>query len=187
MGREVRLARASRETPRLLSEHLRREAASNQVAGADGVPFLLASQASIRWLLNNQVLRGGENPLDDSAIRLANYRPNIEIEGTRFGPFGEDSIDQLMIGDMSAYVVSACVRCPVPNIDQDTGQSSNVSSRLMRQRVGITDRGKKGVFMGQNLNHVYIPDQQVHVGAKVVVVHENDQPNVITTTINQEE
>lgn len=47
LEREVILVRSDRDQPRVLPKHYRRTGAFNQVAGADGFPFLLVSEASL--------------------------------------------------------------------------------------------------------------------------------------------
>jgi uncharacterized protein YcbX len=47
LERSVRLVRADRSKSRLLAEEYQRNGASNRVTGADGMPFLLAAQASL--------------------------------------------------------------------------------------------------------------------------------------------
>lgn len=177
LGREVRLAKADPSKPRLLTEEFRRPEASNRVAGADGMPFLLTNQAS----LDEVVAISGADPEDAS---LSRYRGNIEIDGSVIGAFGEDFAKKLQIGDMTAFVVKACTRCPIPNIDQDTAERDNLSNKLLRGRVGWRlgneNSGKppKPLF-GQNLNHV-LPqfEQRVYVGHEVSVL-DSGQPNLV--------
>lgn len=184
LGREVRLLRSDRRQPRSLPEQQRRPGASNQVLAADGVPFLLTSQASMRWLINNQIIRPKEEAILESQVEIDRYRANIVVAGESLGPFREDHAEELQIGDMAAFVVGACSRCPVPNINQDTGQADNVSSRLLRSRAGrrVYVETDKGIFFGQNLNHVYKSNQQIAIGDAVTVMSETVRPNIILST-----
>lgn len=159
LGRPVWLARASRERPRQLPLEYQRQGASNMVAGADGMAFLLVSQASLDQLHDEADLARGRVSLD-------RYRANIEIDGNGIGAFNEDKVKELVInGLFKAYPVKACARCPVPNIDQSTGLNDGLSNRLLRRRSGwvngLSENSRPKPMFGQNLNHVAVTDQEV--------------------------
>jgi len=164
--RPVRLARANRSEPRFLKGKYWRPNASNQVAGADSMPFLLINRASVAAC---------EQEFGKS-VPTEQYRPNITLHG--FYPFIEDSADLLLIGEMAAYVVKACARCPIPNIDQNTGERTTAGMKILGNRRGyINPDDGQDVFMGQNLNHVYVPGTVVSVGDRVDFVTMHDTPN----------
>ena len=169
--RDVTLYRADRERPRVLPERYRTPGASNQVAGADGFPFLLTSQAS----LDRQHIRNGMN-LD--MVPIERYRGNIVLSGYVIGAFFEDRIELMRIGDTEAEVVKACARCPIPNIDQQTGERGGSGLKVLRGRAGMDDSGTAGVFFGQNLNHVYGLGQEIRIGDPVSVLSIADRGNV---------
>lgn len=186
VGRPVRLMRASREVPRMLSKEHHRPAAANRVAAADSAPLTLTSRASLRWLVENQVLRGNEEPVSADRVQQERYRGNIEIDGDAIGPFGEDYITMLRLGEVGSYVDEAVGRCPVPNNNQSTGIADNVSSRLLRNRQGVrVNDGEKGVYMDQKLNPMVNPDSKISVGDPVEVIYATQEPNV--TVLNRPE
>lgn len=120
-------------------------------------------------------------------VPLNRYRTNVDIEGLALGPFGEDTIRQLRIGVVSAYVVKALERCPMPNIDQTTGSDlERLSTKLLRPTrmgwaVGDDPEAKNAMpFFAQSLNHVYVSGEQqtIKVGDPVIVT-EAGEPNVI--------
>jgi uncharacterized protein YcbX len=85
-----------------------------------------------------------------------------------------------------AFVVKPCARCPIPNVDQRTGERDNLSTRLLLPRLGWkasadTD-SRPETFFGQNLNHVwvdgYYDEVTVAVGDTVTMLERDDEPNV---------
>jgi uncharacterized protein len=183
VGRAVRLLRADRTKRRALPEEYQRIGASNAVTGADGMPFLLASQASLDVLHDQAGLPRGTVPID-------RYRANIEMSGKELGAFYEDRIRQLRIGRFIAFAVKPCARCPVPNVNQKTGERDNLSSKLMRYRTGwkvsADSASRPEQFFGQNLNHVWIENQyenKVTVSqGDIIEVMEFGEPNISLKT-----
>lgn len=172
LEREVLLVRSDREHPCMLPERYRREKAFNQVAGADGMPFLLTSEASLAEAHQ-------ANNMPPGAIPINRYRGNIVIRGDGLGPFGEDYIDgqtQFRIGNVGAWVVKACSRCPVPDVDQDTGEVTGGALRVLRGRAGSIFTGEQGVFFGQNLVHANLA--AISVGDVVTVEDMSPTPNI---------
>lgn len=164
LSRDVVLLRADRAYPRLLPLKYLREGATNQVAGADGFPFLLTSEASLASLI----------PDAAPAPPLNHFRGNIEIDGSALGPFGEDYIDpdrEFTIGRLGFWAVKPCARCPIPNIDQDTGELAAVKATpILKTRVGTRRGGDSpGMFFGQNLMHCWPEGQSISVGDVVAV------------------
>jgi uncharacterized protein len=172
LKREVVLVRSDRDEPRLLPERYRREGATNQVAGADGMPFSLTSRATLDALHELEELEPGKVPMD-------RYRPNIVIDGTGLGAFGEDYLQGLSIGRVGAWAVKACSRCPIPNIDQQSGLIAGKALRLLRSRNGVIFTGETGVFFGQNLVHKYMPGQKIKANQPIAVSRLADRPNVM--------
>lgn len=179
LGRAVRVVRSNRHQPRLLPQEYWEENASNQVAGADGFPFLLTSQESLNYL---HYING--IPL--GTYDLSYFRANIEIVGESFGSFREDFLRMLQIGKMLAYVVKACERCPIPNINQQTGERTSAANKLLTAtRRGWIDGAaaddKPMQLFGQNLNHAYsqFEPMVISVGDEVTALEEADAPNFI--------
>lgn len=171
LGRAVRLLRSNREQPRMMSDHKQREGATNQMAGADGAPFLLVNRASLAASHERNGFAPGTVPIN-------RFRGNIEIEGA-IGAYNEDFIRKARIGEMVVFFVGACPRCPIPNVDQETGVfNPQAGLKVLRGRAGES-RGKPGIFFGQNLVHIGEPGQTISVGDKVRVLEQADERNVI--------
>jgi len=172
LGREVQLMRADRERPRTLPDRYQRDGAFNQVAGADGMPFLLTSEASLAAARE-------ANDMDPDAVPITRYRGNIIINGDGLGPFGEDYIDgdvRFGVGGIGMWAVKACSRCPVPDIDQVSGEVAGGGLRVLRGRAGSIFTGETGVFFGQNLVHDGVG--VISVGNAVTVDVMSITPNV---------
>ena len=105
---------------------------------SDGYPWLLISQGSLDEL--NLRL---ERPLP-----MNRFRPNIVVDG--LPPFGEDSVDEFVSGDVRLKVVKPCDRCVVTTTDQITGARSD-DEPLKALKTFRFDRNLRGVLFGQNM------------------------------------
>jgi uncharacterized protein YcbX len=81
---------------------------------SDGYPMLVISEASLADLNEKLTAYGRE------ALPMNRFRPNIVIGGT--GAFDEDYAESIRIGAAVLKPVKPCPRCPIPSIDQATGQ-----------------------------------------------------------------
>lgn len=81
---------------------------------SDGYPILVISQASLDDL--NEKLTAAGRP----ALPMNRFRPNIVING--LGAFEEDYAAQITIGEATIKPVKPCPRCPIPSVDQETGE-----------------------------------------------------------------
>lgn len=107
------------------------------------------------------------------------YRGNIAITGNTLGPFGEDYIRgdvKFHVGNIGAWAVKACSRCPIPNIDQDTGMAAGGGLAVLRNRIGSIFTGEEGAFFGQNLVHANTG--VIAVGDPVFVEAMSPHPNI---------
>src|SRR5690606_28059433 len=84
---------------------------------ADGFPFLITSQGSLDEL-NRQLQAKGQAP-----VPMNRFRPNIVLQG--LDAYEEDYLAGLRIRHLTLAQVKRCARCPIPNIDQATAQSSS--------------------------------------------------------------
>ncbi len=170
LKQDVRLLRLADE--RHLKPELLVEGAVTTTGFADGFPILLTSESSLRQL----------NLGLDSDININRFRGNIVIDGDNLEPYEEDYWREVRVGSMTAFVVRACARCPVPNIDQTTGvlpKERTVSKELRRVRKGIDSvNDSRGEFFGQNLIHVFEPGQTIKVGDKIEVVERSAERNI---------
>lgn len=167
LGKNARLLRV--EQPRHIKPECRVDGASEQTGFADGFPILLASTDSLAEL----------NGHLDQPITVNRFRPNIVVEGAP--AYDEDYWREVRIGGLRAFVVRACTRCPVPNVDQRVGELPKVrpvTEALRATRQGVDPvGGEKGEFFGQNVVHVFEPGMVVRVGDSVSVVERADQRN----------
>lgn len=172
LGREVMLVRTDHERLRVLPDHYRREGAYNQVAGADGFPFLMVSETSLASAHQHSGLEQGTVPIN-------RYRGSVVIAGNGLGAFGEDFINgqaKFHIGDIGVWAVKACSRCPIPNNDQESGRVAGGGLRVLRGRMGRIFTGEVGAFFGQNLTHAN--EGFISVGDPVIVEIMSPTPNV---------
>ncbi len=167
LGRKARLLRVRQA--RSVKPECRVDGASQHTGFADGFPILLASANSLA-ALNRQLAQ---------PITADRFRPNIVVEGAP--AYDEDYWREVRIGSLRAFIVRACARCPVPNIDQRIGELSKerpVTEVLRATRRGVDPvGGERGEFFGQNTVHAYEPGAAVRVGDAVSVVERSNERN----------
>ena len=107
--------------------------------------------------------------------------PNIVVDGRDLRPYDEDFWTRVRIGAMAAFVVKACDRCTIPDVDQDTAVTGKAVRRALTTRRGANarDESNTGVFFAQNLAHVYADGLAISVGDPVEVVQRSAEPNVV--------
>ena len=92
--------------------------AQNQFA--DGFPLLVTSEGSLAEL-NQKLLAAGHG-----AVGIERFRPNIVLAGIE--AHDEDRVDALHVttgeGEAQLRPVKPCARCPIPDIDPATAESS---------------------------------------------------------------
>lgn len=81
---------------------------------SDGYPVLVIGAESLRDL-NGRLEGAGRAPLP-----MNRFRPNLVIDG--IGPYEEDYVDTFRAGGAVLKPVKPCPRCPIPSIDQATGE-----------------------------------------------------------------
>ncbi|QTD46170.1 MOSC domain-containing protein [Ottowia testudinis] len=116
----LRLARFDPEVTRLASKQWTGEVDA-PVEFADGFPLLVVSQASLDEL-NARLAAAGH-----AAVGIERFRPNIVIDGV--AAQDEDRLAELRITTAEGETVvlrpvKPCPRCPIPNVDPATGESS---------------------------------------------------------------
>jgi uncharacterized protein YcbX len=126
----------------------------DQVAFADGYPFLLVTEASLADL----------NARMQDPVPIDRFRPNIVIKGTE--PYVEDMWRKISIGHMVFHIVKACERCPIITTDQ----SMAVVGKEPLKTLATYRRAQKGVVFGQNLIHGH--EGLISVGDAVEVVEQ---------------
>lgn len=172
LNEEAHLLRVAQ--PRAIKPECRVPGASERTAFADGFPMLLGNTASLEAL----------NAHIATPVPMNRFRTNIDIKGAL--PYDEDFWRELRVGRLQTFVVRACARCPIPNIDQQTGilpQTSDrpVTKALHETRYGIDPiNGSGGDFFGQNLTHTLESGVDIHikVGDTVTIVQRAAERNV---------
>ncbi|MEZ5629903.1 MAG: MOSC N-terminal beta barrel domain-containing protein [Burkholderiaceae bacterium] len=115
----LRLVRFDPDTNRLASKKWTGEIDA-PVEFADGFPVLVASTASLDEL-NGRLQAAGHAP-----VGMERFRPNLVLEGVEAQD--EDRLAELRIacaeGEVVLRPVKPCPRCPIPNVDPATGETS---------------------------------------------------------------
>lgn len=109
----------------------------DRVAFADGFPFLLTTDGSLRDL----------NARLSHPVPMERFRPNVVLSGAP--AYAEDRWERLRIGALPFRVVKPCARCQIPNIVQATATLEKEPLRTLssyRKRDGH-------VLFGQNMVH----------------------------------
>ncbi|WP_433475793.1 MOSC domain-containing protein [Spirillospora sp. CA-142024] len=105
-----------------------------EVMFADGYPLLVISAESLTDL----------NGRLDEPLPMNRFRPSLVIEG--LGPYGEDGVRLLRIGEAVIEMVKPCSRCVVTTTDQRTGERGREPLRTLAS-YRTWDRG---IQFGQN-------------------------------------
>jgi hypothetical protein len=119
LGQPCRLVRFDPDCRRLSSmDWTQGVEASNQFA--DAFPLLVTSEASLAEL-NARLAAAGQE-----VVGMERFRPNVVLAG--FGAHDEDRVDMVRVDagghGVRLQPVKPCSRCPIPNIDPATAQSS---------------------------------------------------------------
>jgi uncharacterized protein YcbX len=81
---------------------------------SDGYPILVIGDASLADI-NAHMTAAGR-----SALPMNRFRPNVVIGGLE--AFEEDYVAEFTVGEAVLQPVKPCPRCPIPSIDQTTGE-----------------------------------------------------------------
>ena len=128
LGQPCRLVRFDPEQRRLSSmDWTGGVEAPNQFA--DGFPVLIASEASVQEL-NRRLQAGGH-----ATVGMERFRPNVVLAGVE--PYDEDRVDLVRVeggaeGELHLQPVKPCARCPIPDIDPATAESSPAVGDTLR-------------------------------------------------------
>lgn len=117
------------------------------VSFADGYPFLLLGEASMRDL-NNRLEEKGRpaafDPANVAPLSIRRFRANFIFSGGR--PYQEDSIADFRIGEVDFTGVKNCARCVLITRDPDTGEAGHEPLATL---ATYRQKGNKVLF-GQN-------------------------------------
>ena len=160
LGARLRLVRFDPDHLRLSDMKWTQGAqAPNQFS--DGFPLLVASEASLDEL-NRRLAAAGHAP-----VGMERFRPNIVLAG--IDAHDEDRLDVMRIAadeEVQLRPAKPCPRCPIPNIDPATAQSTpEVSDTLRAYRTNEIVGG--AVTFGMNLIVQKGAEQILRVGQAV--------------------
>jgi uncharacterized protein YcbX len=130
LGTDVRLVRF---TGRRTAEN------GAAITFVDTYPLLVLAAESLADL-NARLAGTGEGPLP-----MNRFRPSLVIEG--LGPYGEDRVRLLRVGDTVIEMVQPCPRCKITTTCQDTGARGKEPLRTLATYRKAPDGG---VMFGQN-------------------------------------
>jgi uncharacterized protein len=161
LGQPLRLVRFDPEHRRLSSlKWTGGVEAPNQFS--DGFPLLVTSKASLADL-NARLAAAGHGAVD-----MARFRPNLVLDGVE--AHDEDRLGALRIitgtGNVELKPVKPCARCPIPNIDPLTAESSPVVGDTL-QAYRQDARLNGAVTFGMNAIVLQGDGQVLRVGQRV--------------------
>jgi uncharacterized protein len=168
LGRRLRLVRFDPDHRRLSNmEWTQGVEAPNQFS--DGFPLLAVGEGSLAEL-NRRLADAGHG-----AVGIERFRPNIVLAGLE--AHDEDRLDVVRIAageqEVRLRPVKPCPRCPIPNIDPATAQSTpEVSDTLQAYRRNAIVGG--AVTFGMNLIVLQGADQALRVGQAVTADYRFD-------------
>ncbi|MBK7104959.1 MAG: MOSC domain-containing protein [Ignavibacteriae bacterium] len=108
---------------------------SKNVSFADGYPFLMIGEESLKFL--NEKL---SNP-----ISMNQFRTNFVFSGGN--PHDEDSWKNIKIGNLNFTVVKPCARCVITTIDQQSGNKSKEPLATLNTYRNFDNK----IMFGQNV------------------------------------
>lgn len=160
LGQPLRLVRFDPDHRRLSSlDWTKGVEAPNQFS--DGYPLLVASSASMDQL-NAKLAAAGQAP-----VGIERFRPNIVLDGLE--AHDEDRLDLLRIaadGPVELQPVKPCPRCPIPDIDPATAESTPVVGDMLRT-YRQDARVNGAITFGMNAIVLRGADQLLKVGQAV--------------------
>jgi len=127
---------------------------------SDGFPMLVISEASLGDL-NDKLKAQGRAPLP-----MNRFRPNIVINGIE--AFEEDYAASFKAGSAMLRPVKPCPRCPMPSIDQSTGEFGPDPLDIL-QGYRANPKVDGGIAFGMNTILLEGEGQVVRVGQDVDV------------------
>jgi hypothetical protein len=150
LGRPARLAWQADPTGRAVPGPARPDdRLYNVVSLADGYPVLLANVASLA-VVNDWLAELGREP-----VPMTRFRPNLVVGGAP--AWAEDGWlgRRLRIGEVTFRAATACARCVVTTIDQETGERTGQPLKMLGRHRRYDD----GLLFAINL----IPDEPLGV------------------------
>jgi uncharacterized protein YcbX len=125
---------------------------------SDGYPVLVISEASLHDL--NDKLKGQGR----EALPMNRFRPNLVVSGIE--AFEEDYTEIFTIGSAKLKPVKPCPRCPMPSIDQATGEFGPDPLDVLRT-YRVNPKVDGGITFGMNSILVEGEGEVVCVGQEI--------------------
>ncbi len=157
LGVPCRLVRFHAEAKRLANPKWT-EGVEAPTLFSDGYPMLVISQASLDDL--NGKLQAQGRP----ALPMNRFRPNIVIGGVE--AFEEDYAASFNIGNAVLKPVKPCPRCPMPAIDQATGEVGPDPLDIL-QTYRVNPKVDGGIAFGMNTILLQGEGQLLKVGQDI--------------------
>lgn len=133
-AREVQLRWVGPELTRRVKRH-----EEVPLSFADGFPYLLTNEASLRDLQNRC----------PASVKMEQFRPNLVVTGAQ--AWEEDSWKVVRIGDVVFDVVKPCSRCVFTTVSPERGQKHPTGEPLATLQGFRTAQDNGAVDFGQNL------------------------------------
>jgi uncharacterized protein YcbX len=127
---------------------------------SDGYPILVAGAASLQDL-NGKLRAAGRE-----AIPMNRFRANLVIDGIE--AFEEDYAESFEIGEVVLKPVKPCPRCPMPSVDQATGEFGPDPLDIM-QSYRAKPEVDGALCFGMNSILIAGEGQRVRVGQEIAV------------------
>lgn len=168
LGRPLRMVRFDPEQRRLADRRWTGELEA-EAALQDGFPLLVVSTGSIAEL-NRRLVGAGAAP-----VGVARFRPNIVLDG--LDPNAEDALHEIVFatddGPIRLRLVKPCARCPIPDVDPETGVPGHaVGDALAAYRADPRRDG--AVTFGMNAVVVEGIDRVLRAGMTGAATHAFD-------------
>ena len=112
LGTDARLVWMPDDARRLVDERFAHD--GEITSFSDGFPFLVLGRSSVDDL-NARIEAGG-----GQSVGAERFRANFIVDGAP--PYDEDTWARFRIGDCEFEAVKPCSRCPIPTLDQTTGE-----------------------------------------------------------------
>jgi hypothetical protein len=138
------------------------------VSFSDGYPFHLIGESSLEDL----------NERLESSIPMNRFRPNFVVNGS--SPFDEDGWSKIRIGATVFHVVKPCERCPIPTIDQETGERTGKEPlRTLSRYRSINNKLLFGQYLIAGRE-----DEMLRVGDEIEVIERKNRETADAEQIN---
>jgi uncharacterized protein YcbX len=111
---DLRLVRIPPNHDRTVPQKWSAPRASLLTAYADGFPYLVANEASLKVAKNETAAECGNDP-----ITIRNFRPNIVVTG--FDAWEELLFERATVGGATLYLTKPCTRCKLTTVVPDKG------------------------------------------------------------------